>query len=154
MTRIEYSLEIRATPERVFDTALAVDQIAGYPGWNPTFARGLRVIEQTDGVGTTWEFPLEALGATGRAEIVAYDPPRRTQSRAAGGLFAEMISEQRVEPTENGSRLTHSIEYRLRYRPASVFLDAVLIRGRMRGIVRDALQAMKERAEFLDRLAA
>jgi hypothetical protein len=154
MPRVEHSIEVRATPERVFETSLAVDKIASYGDWNPTFVRGIRVIDQTDGVGTTWEFPLEALGATARSEMVAYEPPHLVRSVAGGGVFAEIQSEHRVEPAGEGSRLIHVVTYRLRYAPLSFFVDAALVRGKVRARVRATLVAMKERAEFIDRLAA
>ena len=154
MPRIEVSADISSSPGRVFDRCLAADQIAGYPAWNPTFARGLRIISQTDGVGTTWEFDLESPGAIGQAQIVGYEPPLLLRAEMTGGIFVELASEFRLSPIEGGTRLTRIVEYRLRYQPASTFVDIAFVRGRLKAEARAGLQAMKQRAESTAALAA
>jgi uncharacterized protein YndB with AHSA1/START domain len=154
MPRFEVSTDINASPTHVFDACLAADQIAGYPAWNPTFARGLRIVSQTDGVGTTWEFDLVATGAVGQAQIVGYEPPSLLRAEMTGGIFVELVSEFRLSPIEGGTRLTRMIEYRLCYQPVSTFVDIAFLRGRVKADARAGLQAMKQRAESSAALAA
>lgn len=153
-TTVADSIEIGAPAARVFAVALAVDQFRGYANWNPAFARGIRIIEETEGIGTTFEAPLEAPGAIGRAEVTEYEPPSRMTARVRGGIFRDLCVRFTIEDTAQGSTLSLSMEYQLRYAPASWILDGVVLRGKMRASARAQLLAMKARAEFFERLAA
>ena len=154
MSRIQAAIDISASPERVFDACLAANQIAGYPAWNPTFARGLRIIAETGGVWTTWEFDLESPGAIGQAQIVVYEPGAVLRAHMSGGIFVLLASEFRLSPIKDGTRLTRTVEYRLRYQPVAAFVDLAFVRGRLKTEARDALQAMKRRSESSAELAA
>jgi hypothetical protein len=86
--------------------------------------------------------------------MTEYERPHLTRARLAGGIFGEMVSEFRVDRIDGGARLAHCIDYRLRYPPASWLVDVVLVRGRLKETLHAGLWAMKERSEYLARLAA
>ena len=154
MPGISTQTSVGAPPDRLFAVTLAADQIRGYANWNPAFARGIRIIAETGGVGTVFETPLEAPGAIGRAEIVEYDPPRAMGSLVRGGVFRELRIRFTIEADGDGSRLTQTIDYSLKYAPMSWLIDAMVLRGKLRASSAAQLAAMKERAEFFERLAA
>ena len=153
-TSISAAIDIAASPERVFALSLAVDQYRGYPNWNPAFAKGIRIIEQTDGVGSRFESPLEAPGAIGRSEVVVYDPPTRMEANVHGGIFRDLRIAFNIQPIDAGSTISITMRYSLRYGPASWIVDVVVLRGRLQASAGAQLLAMKNRTEFFDRLAA
>jgi len=154
MAVIRVEREVRAPAARLFEKALALEQLAGYPEWNPAFARGLRVIEETGGAGTVFEVRLEAPGAVGRAVIAAYDPPHLLAAEMTGGIFRSVEVRFAVMPIGADCRLTLTMVYRLRYQPLAALIDVMMLRGKMRASAVAQLEAMKQRAEFFVRLAA
>jgi len=104
--RIEITRDVAAPPETVWrvltDLAHAADTLSGVT----------RIEVLTDGdyhVGTTWRETRKMLGkeVTEEMEVTAVEAPRRTtiESDSSGVHY---VSEFRLEPTADGTRLTMS----------------------------------------------
>jgi uncharacterized protein YndB with AHSA1/START domain len=112
MTEVEVSVEVEASPERVWEV---IADPTNLPHWNRHIVRvvGVPATGLAEGVRYVAEMRFMAVHAKVPAVVLAWDPPRRATIRLFGLLEATVRST--VEPLESGrSLLEHVVEFRFR----------------------------------------
>lgn len=115
VTVVTVSVEVDAPPERVWDV---VSDPVNLPHWDKHIVRvvGVPPGGLAEGVRYVTEMRFMAVHTRVRAEVLEWDPPRRSAIRLSGLLEATVTST--VEPLGDGrSRLEHVVEYGFRGGP-------------------------------------
>ena len=115
MTVVSVTVDVGAPPERVWEV---VSNPVNLPHWDRHIVRVLGVPEGglARGVAYVTEMRFMAVHAKVAAEVLEWEPPRRSAIRLSGLLDATVTST--VEPLgDGGSRLEHVVEYRFRGGP-------------------------------------
>jgi hypothetical protein len=145
MTIIRHDLRARCAPERVWALLADLEAVARYnPGVATAAIRGA----QRSGVGAVRTCELEPKGRVaervtvweeGRAlglEIIESDWPVH---------FMRWVT--RVEPTDDGSRITQDLEYEVKLGPLGWLMDRLVMERKLRGALDDVLAALVREAE-------
>jgi uncharacterized membrane protein len=111
MTIVQFSVEVDASPEAVWD-------VASDPHNLPQWDRHIRSVSPPPGgmgQGATYRVVMGFLGvdATIRAEILEWEPPWRSRVRLAGILEATVTTAVGSLPFDR-SMLRHEVDYRFR----------------------------------------
>ena len=115
VTVVSVAVEVEAPPERVWEV---VSNPANLPHWDRHIVRVTGVPEEglAQGVAYVTEMRFVAVHAKVAAEVLEWEPPRRSAIRLSGLIDATVTST--VEPLGDGrSRLEHIVEYRFRGGP-------------------------------------
>jgi hypothetical protein len=145
MTTITHDLPASCPPGRLWDLLSDIQAVATYnPGITAARLRSARA----GGVGAERECDLVPKGKVvervihwedGRAvglEIVESDWPI---------TFMRWVT--RIDPAGNGARVTQKLEYKVKFGPLGMLLDAVVMRRNIERAVGAALEGMIRRAE-------
>lgn len=97
------TLDVRATPERVYEYLIDPDRIVEYVG---PIKRIYRLTTPTVTAGTRLSVDVRFLGIgfTQRCECATHDPPKRFEARSVGGRFY-FGAGFALNPTEDGTRI-------------------------------------------------
>jgi uncharacterized protein YndB with AHSA1/START domain len=115
VTVVTYHVDVDASPERVWRV---VADPANLPHWDRHIVRIDGIPDTGLGLGVRYvaEMRLMAMHTRVQAEVLEWDPPRRSRIRLSGLIDATVTST--VEPLDDGrSRLEHEVEYRFRGGP-------------------------------------
>jgi uncharacterized protein YndB with AHSA1/START domain len=109
VTSVEFSVEVNASPERVWE-------VAGDPGNLPQWDRHIVRVRMPEGgmaAGVDYEVDMGfmAVATTVRAHVLEWEPPWRSTIRLAGLLEAEITTSVGSLP-HGRSVLRHEVEYR------------------------------------------
>lgn len=111
MTVVEFSVEVDAPPETVWD-------VASDPHNLPQWDRHVRSVSPPQGgmrTGATYRVVMGFMGvdSTIRTEVLEWEPPWRSRVRLTGILVATVTTSVGSLPFER-SMLRHEVEYRFR----------------------------------------
>lgn len=112
---VTVDVEVDAPPEAVWEV---ISDPRNLPHWDRHIVRviGVPASGLAEGLRYVTEMRFMALRSRVRAEVLEWDPPRRSTIRLSGILNATVTSS--VEPLGEGrSRLEHVVEYRFRGGP-------------------------------------
>lgn len=111
MTNLEFSVEVEAPPERVWEVA---SDPSNLPHWDKHI-ESVRVPDGGLGPGVRYEVVMRfmALRATVGAAVLEWDPPRHAVVRLSGLIEATVTTS--ISPLPLGrSLLRHEVSYRFR----------------------------------------
>ncbi len=146
MTRVERTIEIEASPERVFELLTDLDRLEDWAtiageSENPP----LKPLTQ----GATWKHKVKVAGVKleGDWKVVAIDAPRLVEYEAtrSGGGWLKM--RQRVAPTERGSRVELEVDYELPWGALGQAVDKLVVE---RGNEREADESLQNLKNILE----
>jgi uncharacterized protein YndB with AHSA1/START domain len=111
MTSVEFSVEVEAAPEQVWEVA---GDPRNLPQWDRHIVR-VRMPERELGEGTEYEVDMGfmAVQTTVRARILEWEPPFRAAIRLEGLVEAVITTSIGALP-HGRSVLRHEVEYRFR----------------------------------------
>ena len=115
MNVVTVDVEVAASPEGVWEV---ISDPRNLPHWDRHIVRVTGVPETglVEGLRYVTEMRFMAIHSRVRAEVLEWEPPRRSTIRLSGILNATVTST--VEPLGDGrSRLEHVVEYRFRGGP-------------------------------------
>ena len=144
MPLIRKSIDIAASPEKVFDYAT---NTSTQPDWI-TF---IREAEITSGDGKsegTTETCLFKLGPRTRAldaTWTEYGPPRSFAREATSGL--EMEGSMTFQPRSDGTYVEWTVDYRPPLGPLGILLDALFMNRLFQNEIEESLETLKARLE-------
>lgn len=144
MTVVAFAVEVDAPPERVWRV---VSDPRNLPHWDRHIVQVTGVPESglAEGVRYITVMRFMALRSKVRAEVLEWDPPRRSSIRLSGLLGATVTTT--VEPLgDDRSRLEHVVEYRFRGGPFGGLAAASLraVGGAQFALRRGALAQKRE----------
>ena len=124
MARIEKSIEISATPQKVWEM-LFWDRI---PEWFDGIKEAKYTSEDKESVGATAHVVSETAGVRAEfdVEITEYVMNERATWRTTAGNFTA-VGLTTLDPTEAGTRLTFVIDYDLPYSILGKVIDKLLV---------------------------
>jgi uncharacterized protein YndB with AHSA1/START domain len=147
MTVVRVSVDVNAPQARVWEV---VSDPANLPHWNRHIVRVIGVPEGGLDRGVTYVTEMRLLGVHGkvRAEVLEWEPPRRSSIRLAGLLDATVSST--VEPLDVGrSTLQHVVEYRFRGALGDLAAASLRLMGGAHFALRRGTLAQKREIEGL-----
>ncbi len=109
MTEISATIEIAATPDRVW--AVLAD-LPSYPRWNPVFVKASGQLTVGNRITLTSHQPVTGHTMTVKVKVVTADPA--TELRWASNVVGLMHSERSfiLSPADGGTRLMQTGSYR------------------------------------------
>lgn len=145
MAVLESSIEIAASRSRVWELLATLDALERY---DPGVARSKITSAERTGVGATRQCDLKP-GGWFRERVTAWEP-----ERALGFvLFECTLPVRRLEhdyvltSIDGGTRVQQRMEYRLKFGPVGMLLDAAIVRRRWRAGIEQFLRGLKQLAE-------
>lgn len=143
MTRLEGSIEIRASPERIWPL-LDCEEI---PKWYPNIKSQEWTSEARE-VGATYHVTGEGDGQSFEydAEITEHVENSRVAWRTTGGDWTALGSVD-LEPTEARTKVTMVTDYQLPYSLLGKIIDRLSVRRSVEKALEDALENLKSMVE-------
>jgi uncharacterized membrane protein len=144
LTRIEQTIEMKATPQKVWSLI----------NWDtvPKFFESVKRVEWTskehNQVGATLHFTSEMAGVKSEAdaEITEWTANEKASWRTTSGN-PTMIFTANLAPTQEGTKVTFAVDYEVPYSVLGKVLDKLRIRKAMEKDAENALKKMKAMAE-------
>ena len=144
MARIEESIEINASPQRIWPN-VRWDKV---PEWMDIIKKVEFTSEEKEKIGTTAHWIGEAGGIKSQwdTETIEWKPYERGAWRTTAGTFTG-IGSMTLSPTGEGTKATFMMEYELPYSILGKIIDKLRVfRAIEKGAIR-ALKNLKEMAE-------
>ncbi len=145
MTVLEVSIEIAAPPARVWELLGTLDALERY---DPGIVRSKVTSTERTGLGATRQCDLKP-GGWFRERVTAWEPERSLGFE----LFECTLPVKRLRhhyvltPIGGGTRVEQRMEYRLKFGPLGVLMDAILVRRRWRAGIDSFMRGLKQLAE-------
>jgi uncharacterized membrane protein len=143
LTRIEGSIEIKASPEKVWPL-LSCEKI---PEWYPNI-KSHEFTSEKRGLGATYHVAGEGDGQKFEydAEVTEYVENSRVAWRTISGDWTAFGSTT-LEPTEGGTKVAMVNDYQLPYSIIGKIIDRLKVRKSMENALEKALENLKVMAE-------
>lgn len=145
MTVLESTIEIAAPPARVWKVLGTLDALERY---DPGIVRSAITSPARTGVGATRQCDLKP-GGWFRERVTTWEP-----ERALGfELFECTLPVKRLRhdyvltAVDGGTRLQQRMEYRLKFGPLGILMDAAIVRRRWRAGIDSFLSGLKQLVE-------
>lgn len=142
MPKIEKSVSINASPERVFEVLQQAESFAQFL----PHTRQVQVLERTDtSVLLEWEVVAPGVGMPVRwkSRLVIDAANHTITMQPEGDALVKLTGEWRVEPEGAGSKLSATIDYAANVPP----MFAGVAQNAVNTIIQDWLNGFKQRAE-------
>jgi len=145
VTVLESTIEIAAPPARVWGLLGTLDALERY---DPGVTRSKIMSTERSGVGATRQCDLKP-GGWFRERVTEWEPERSLGFE----LFECTLPVKRLRhayvltPIRGGTRVDQHMEYRLKFGPLGVLMDAALVRRRWRAGIASFLLGLKQLAE-------
>lgn len=145
MTVLEASIEIAASPTRVWELLGTLDALERY---DPGVTRSIITSTERTGIGATRQCDLKP-GGWFRECVTSWEPERSIGFE----LFECTLPVSRLRhdyvltPIRGGTRVAQRMEYRLKFGPLGALMDAALVRRRWRAGIDAFLRGLKQLAE-------
>lgn len=141
MTRIEKSIEIKATPEKVFNY---IKNFEKQPEYMPGIKEHTITSEKKEGIGTTSHCVTEAGGRKVEwdGEITEWEENKKLAWRCKPPLKNK--GSFTLEPTDEGTRVTFVMEYELPYSIIGKIIDKIKVSKEMEEGVSKGLEKLKD----------
>jgi hypothetical protein len=145
VTILESSIEIAASPARVWELLGTLDALERY---DPGVARSRITSSERSGVGATRQCDLRP-GGWFRERVTSWEPERSLGFELVEcTLPVRRLKHHCVLTTiSGGTRVHQRMEYRLTLGPIGVLLDAAIVRRRWRAGIQGFLRGLKQLAE-------
>ena len=143
MSRVEKSIEINATPEKINSTM----KWERFPEWFDSFKKVEWTSKEKEKVGSTLHITSEVAGMKAEydAEIVEFTKTT-LRWRTTGGNFTA-ISTGTLSPTKTGTEFTIGIDYELPYSILGKMIDKLRVHKAMEKDLEKGLKGIKLAAE-------
>jgi uncharacterized membrane protein len=124
LARIEESIEINASPQRIWPT-VRWDKV---PGWMEMIKKVEFTSEEKEKIGATAHWAAEAGGVRSEwdTETTEWEPYKRGAWRTTGGTFTG-IGSLTLSPTESGTKATFMMDYELPYSFLGKIIDKLRV---------------------------
>lgn len=139
------SIEIAASRARVWELLGTLDALERY---DPGVARSKIISRERTGIGASRQCDLRP-GGWFRERVTAWEP-----ERALGfELFECTLPVKRLKhdyvlaTIDGGTRVQQRMEYRLKFGPLGLLMDAAIVRRRWRAGIHEFLRGLKQLAE-------
>ena len=145
MTVLESAIEILAPPARVWALLGALDALERY---DPGIMRSTITSPTRTGVGATRQCDLKP-GGWFRERVTTWEPERLLGFE----LFECSLPVKRLRhdyvltAVDGGTRLQQRMEYRLKFGPIGILMDAAIVRRRWRAGIDSFLLGLKQLVE-------
>ena len=143
----EFAVEtvINASPERVWATLSDIGTISE---WNPGVQASHTTSEQAKGIGACRHCNLGSAGYLDE-EVVTWQENEATTFRIVGTNmpFASADIRFLLDPHPNGTQVTCSPIYKLKFGPIGQLLDTVMVKRTYRGGMESLLAGLKSHIE-------
>ena len=126
MTKLTKSIEIEASPEKVFAFMLDMEKLN-------EITKGFQEAEYTSkgpvGVGTTVHMIGKAGGSQSEfdTEITEFEKNKKVSMRTIGASKLKMTGSDILEPTAKGTKLTRTFDYELPYSILGKIIDKLRV---------------------------
>lgn len=146
MTKVTKSIEIEASPEKVFAFALDMEK------YNE-IVKGFSEVETTSkgpiGVGTTMHFTSKAGGQQGEfdMEITEFEKNKKISGHTIGASRVKMKYSQTFEPTAKGTKFTFTNDYELPYSILGKVVDKLRVQKDVEKLMEKQLNGTKKALE-------
>ena len=144
MARIEESIEIRASPEKIWPMVLW-NQV---PTWMTIIKKVEYTSEETEKIGATAHWVGEAGGIKSEwdTETTEWEPYKRGAWRSTSGTFTG-IGSMTLSPIESGTIATFLMDYELPYSFLGKLVDKLRVCKAIEKGTRQGLKQLKKAAE-------
>jgi hypothetical protein len=145
MTVLEASIEIAAPRARVWELLGTLDALERY---DPGVVRSAITSHERTGVGATRQCDLKP-GGWFRERVTAWEP----EASLGFELFECTLPVKRLRhdyvlaSISGGTRVHQRMEYRLKFGPLGLLMDAAIVRRRWRAGIQGFLRGLKQLAE-------
>ena len=145
MTQVTAQIHIDAPKEKVWDV---LADLGGIYKWNPGVVRSHSTSEQKQGVGATRHCDLQMMG--GRLE------ERAVEWREGEGYTIDVYESSlpmknkvdfSIEPADDGTRVSATVDYQIKYGPLGALLDVLVVRRQVKKGFTDLLAGLKHYVE-------
>jgi uncharacterized protein YndB with AHSA1/START domain len=154
MGHVQYSEEIKATPEQVW---VIIADVTRLPDWSykkgrfPYLVEGKYGSDQREGVGTTW-IGVATDGQVAKQAITAWEPPRKLvyelQEMEHAPLQMSQTNTLDLEPVGDMTKITWSVDWKL---TSGFSLNSLLLwftgNGAFEEMIAGSLENLKELIE-------
>lgn len=140
MTKVERSIEIKASPEKIWEL-ISWDR---FPEWYPYIKKSKYTSKKRAGVGATAHVIGDAEGQKFEydAEVTEYVENERAAWRTTSGNWTAFGSTT-LKPTEVGTKVTIAMNYELPYSILGKIIDKLKVRKSMEKGLERALENLK-----------
>lgn len=144
MTRIEKSIEINASPEKIW-RLMSWERT---PEWYAAFKKVEHASKEKDAVGETVHISGEIAGAKADwdAETTERIANEKLAWRSIGGSFTGFGS-QTLTPTKTGTKTTFVMDYQMPYSVFGKIMDKLKFQKAFEKTIDEGLKKLKELAE-------
>ena len=146
MTKLTKSIEIEASPEKVFALILDVEKMN-------EITKGFAEFEITSkgpfGVGTTMHYVGKAGGSQAEwdLEVIEFEKNKKISAHTVGTSKFKMETSYILEPTAKGTKLTASDDYKLPYSILGKIVDKLRVSKDIEKSSEKQLRDMKKALE-------
>ena len=126
MTKLTKSIEIEASPEKVFALTLDMEKMNEL---TKGFSEGQYTSKGPVGVGTTMHYIGKAGGTQGEwdMEVTEFEKNKKTSAHTVGASKLKMKSSYIFEPVAKGTKLTFAYDYELPYSILGKIIDKLKV---------------------------
>ena len=144
MTRIERSIEINASPEKIWQWM----SWQKTPEWYSAFKKVEPTSKEKDAVGETVHISGEVAGAKAEwdAETTERIANQKIGWRSIGGAFTGFGS-QTLTPIKSGTKMTFVMDYQMPYSIFGKLMDKLRFQKAFEKTIDEGLKKLKEMAE-------
>jgi uncharacterized membrane protein len=143
--RIIKSIEILSTPEKIFNSIIDFDKMNQmHQGFTEAICTSK---EKPFGIGTTAHFVGKHSGSNMEwdMEVTEYEPNKRIRWQSNKPNMANILT---LEPTINGTLLTHETFYELPYSVFGKLIDKVMVNKNVNREIELELEQTKKALEY------
>jgi len=145
---LTFETTVDAPRQRVFDLARSVDcHTDGMASHDERAVAGTTTGLLADGDRVTWRARHFGVPLRLTVAVSELDRPRRFVDEQVSGPFARLRHEHRFEAVADGTRLRDRFDFASPVGPVGTAVDAVVLRGYMRRLVRSRLDHLAHVAE-------
>ena len=147
MTKVTKSIEIEASPEKVFNFINDMDKMN-------ELRKGSSEGEYTSkgpvGVGTTMHYVGKAGGSQAEwdMEIIEFEKNKKVSMRTIGAAKFKMQGSHTLETTAKGTKLTNTMDYEVPYSILGKIVDKIKVHKDIEKQVEKRLNDMKKTLEI------
>jgi uncharacterized membrane protein len=144
MTKIENSIEINASPEKIWQL-MSWERI---PEWYAAFKKVVHTSKEKDAVGETVHISGEVAGAKAEwdAETTERVVKEKLAWRSIGGSFTGFGS-QALAPTKSGTKVTFVMDYEMPYSIFGKLMNKLRFQKAFEKTIDEGLKKLKDLAE-------
>ena len=146
MTKLTKSIEIEASPEKVFTL---INDLKKMNALSKGFAEGEYISKGPVGVGTTMHYVAKAGGQQSEhdMEVTEFVKNNKVVAHTIGASKLKMQMSYTLEPTAKGTKLTFSVDYELPYSILGKIVDKLRVSKDMEKSIERMLRNTKNALE-------